>query len=274
MFKLPINIFEINKEEAGVGCGKSLFTEHKWIPEFSGKKVLDVGFGNGELLEYLYLQGNKIFGIDVGGASMKSVHDMGLDTRGELIKLDASTEQLPWPKDSFDVVFATECMEHMDNPLHAILEIKRTLKDGGELYVSIPEVEDKFGFHGGKHSYIYPGLFQRESIRWFFTMSYFSILRYREHGGTAQYHLLNRKTGGLFLDPFSVVKGNFYAIDIYAWLDNQKWLSSWKEIEYKEREHIRTVLDLPKYEPRGDYVAVSGHLLSRDFYTNLTGKKV
>ncbi len=272
MFKLPFDIYEINVEESGIGCGKSLFTEHKLIPEFSGKKVLDIGFGSGELLKYLYSLGNEIYGIDVGEASMKSVNTRGL--KGEFLKLDASTSQLPWPENFFDIVFATECMEHMDNPLHAILEIKRTLKDGGELYVSIPEFEDKFGFHGGKHSYIYPGLFQRESIRWFFTMSYYSILRYREHGGTAQYHLLNRKSGVVFLDPFTVVKGNVYATDIYGWLDNQKWLNSWKELEYREMEHIRTNLDLPKAEPRGDdYVAVSAHLLSKRFYMKLTGGK-
>ncbi len=265
MFELPIDIYKINKDEAGVGCGKSLFTDHKWIPVFSGKKVLDIGFGNGELLEYLYSQGNEIYGVDVGDAAIKYLDTRNLRAKGEFFKLDASTEKLPWQENYFDIVFATECMEHMDNPLHAVLEVKRVLKDNGEFYVSIPEFEDKFGFHGGKHAYLYPGLFQRESIRWFFTITYFTILRYREDGGTAQYHLLNRKTGETFMDPFTVAKGNVYAMDIYSWLGNQKWLNTWKEIEEKELEHIKT-LDFSKPEIKGDIVSVSEHTLSEGFF--------
>ena len=44
MFKLPIDIYDINKCESGIGCGKSLFVDHHWIPEFSEKNVLDIGF--------------------------------------------------------------------------------------------------------------------------------------------------------------------------------------------------------------------------------------
>lgn len=268
MFELPLDIYKINMNESGIGCGKSLFIDHKWIPEFSGKNCLDVGFGNGELLEYLHSQGNKIYGVEVAEASLVLTLDKrNLRNKGELVKLDICSNTLPWTDDFFDVVFATECFEHMDNPLHAILEIKRTLKDGGEFYISIPEFEDKFGFHGGKHSYVYPGLFQRDTARWFFTMSYFTILRYRENGGTAQYHLLNRKTGGVFLDPYTVVKGNVYAIDIYSWLGNQKWLDTWKEIKAKELEHIKT-LDFSKFDTMdgGDLVLVSAHVLSKNFF--------
>ena len=269
MFELPLDIYKINKDESGIGCGKSLFTDHKWIPVFSEKKVLDVGFGNGELLEYLYSQGNEIYGIEVAEESIAlALIKRKLRNKGELVKLNVCEEMLPWTENFFDVVFATECLEHMDNPSHAVLEIKRALKDNGDFYVSIPEFEDKFGFHGGKHSYIYPGLFQREAIRWFFTMSYFTILRYREDGGTAQYHLLNRKTGGPFLDPFTVAKGNVYATDVYSWLGNQKWLNTWKEIAMKEREHIKT-LDFSKYETTGDFVLVSDHLLSKNFFEGI-----
>lgn len=266
MFELPIDIYKINKDEAGVGCGKSLFTDHKWIPVFSGKKVLDIGFGNGELLEYLCSQGNEIYGVEVAEESIATaLNKRNLRNKGELIKMDICKEILPWSDNFFDIVFATECLEHMDNPLRAVLEVKRTLKDKGEFYVSIPEFEDKYGFHGGKHAYLYPGLFQRESIRWFFTITYFTILRYRENGGTAQYHLLNRKTGGTFMDPFTVAKGNVYAMDIYSWLGNQKWLNTWKEIEDREWEHIKT-LDFSKPDIKGDIVSVSEHTISKRFF--------
>ena len=40
---------------------------------------------------------------------------------------------LPFKNDSFDVVLATEVLEHLKEPQRALNEMKRVLKDGGKL---------------------------------------------------------------------------------------------------------------------------------------------
>lgn len=56
----------------------------------------------------------------------------------DYVKIEGGTE-LPWQDNSFDVVASRHALEHIANPVSAILEWKRILKPGGLVYVSVPD---------------------------------------------------------------------------------------------------------------------------------------
>jgi SAM-dependent methyltransferase len=93
--------------------------------------VLDVGAGAG-ILPAMNFRGfaARICGIDL---DPRVVHNPNLDEG-----LVADAGKIPYPDASFDVVFADNVMEHLDNPLGAFREINRVLKPGGVLLFKTP----------------------------------------------------------------------------------------------------------------------------------------
>lgn len=74
----------------------------------------------------------------------------------KLILKKGSGECLPVDDDSFDVVIAFECIEHMESPYTFILEAKRVLKPSGYLICSVPfGINDIFAeiLHGSCNTY-------------------------------------------------------------------------------------------------------------------------
>ncbi|MEN8183541.1 MAG: class I SAM-dependent methyltransferase [Myxococcota bacterium] len=49
-------------------------------------------------------------------------------------------DRLPIPDASFDYVVCIDGIEHLENPYHALREFARTLRPGGELFLSTPNV--------------------------------------------------------------------------------------------------------------------------------------
>ena len=53
------------------------------------------------------------------------------DVRGDVTAM-------PFKENEFDVIFCFEVLEHVRNPVKAVMEIRRTLKPGGQAFVSTP----------------------------------------------------------------------------------------------------------------------------------------
>ena len=89
-------------------------------------RILDIGSGEGNLVEKYYNQGYKIEGIDLNYSS-KFVK------RGNIL-------DLPYKKDSFDVVLCLDTLQYLnfEQQEKALQEIKRILKIGGYIIFAIP----------------------------------------------------------------------------------------------------------------------------------------
>jgi len=219
--------YEQLKGQRGVGAGS---TSQYFYEMPRGKRVLEIGFGQGELVQSLLEKNNAVYGVDIGLESMTGAIKDGFIDKAHLLWLDVSTERLPWLNDFFDTAYCTECIEHLENPGHMFLEAKRVLKPDGKFIVSFPRPEDNLGYGGGEHAHFYPGFLIRKSFRMFCQQMYFKILKYFEFGSTAWYLLENIKDNdqeGIHL----VLQGNYDEEVLYGKLKEKAWDDK-KEIRY------------------------------------------
>ena len=103
--------------------------------DFAGKRVLDVGCGNGYVLSRFAREGAHTTGIDL------TERAVGLSRRRfEIAQLVGqftvgSAEQLPFPDDAFDCVTSMGVLHHTPDTPGAVAEVRRVLKTGGRLIV-------------------------------------------------------------------------------------------------------------------------------------------
>ncbi len=106
-----------------------------------GEAVLDVGCGTGTLLLGVARQigtTGRVVGVDPSQEQLAHARAKAA-RRGLSIEFQIGViEQLPFPDQTFDVVFSTLMMHHLPAPLkrQGLLEIARVLKPGGRLVIA------------------------------------------------------------------------------------------------------------------------------------------
>jgi len=106
-----------------------------------GEQALDVGCGTGTLaLEVARRVGRtgRVAGIDPGAVQIARARAKAARRRLPIEFQIGVIEQLPFPDQSFDVVFSTLMMHHLPAPLkrQGLAEIVRVLKPGGRLVIA------------------------------------------------------------------------------------------------------------------------------------------
>ena len=99
--------------------------------------ILDLGCGNGHLVNYLISKGYNAYGTD---ASENGITIANRNNPGKFFLQDLSTGELPvgLQKLNFDTIISTEVIEHLYDPLGFIAFCKAVLSDKGELIISTP----------------------------------------------------------------------------------------------------------------------------------------
>ena len=95
-----------------------------------GKKVLDLGCGRGE---YLQNFSKDSLGIEISKPNIKYCHKKGLKVLTQDLNLE-----LPLSSHSFEAIFCSHVLEHLESPIKMLREIKRVLKKGGILVIGLP----------------------------------------------------------------------------------------------------------------------------------------
>ena len=216
------NIKEQLKDESGVGAGAGT----DWFKPYPiDSKVLECGFGQGELIRKLASLGNEVVGLDIGGASHSQAKEKGTDKIAKLHYLDISHEIFPYTDNYFDEVYCLECIEHLESPGHMFREVKRVLKPDGFFILAFPRFEDNGDFLSGRHAHFYPGFLLKHSFRLFCDQMYFKLLKYKENGSSSWVWLKNIKTGNE-IGTQEIIRGNFSYEQLFSHLHDEE---AWKE---------------------------------------------
>jgi SAM-dependent methyltransferase len=112
----------------------------------AGDRVLDLGCGGGRHAFECFRRGAHVIALDLresdlrgAGAMFQAMRDAGEvpdDARAMPVRGDAY--HLPFPDGAFDVVIASEILEHIPRDHDAIAEAVRVLRPGGRLAVTVP----------------------------------------------------------------------------------------------------------------------------------------
>jgi 2-polyprenyl-3-methyl-5-hydroxy-6-metoxy-1,4-benzoquinol methylase len=154
-----------SKTTGPIGGGdRFAWIHNRYAASWKNLRILEIGCGEGSLLGLL-AGNNEVHGVDISLSGVEQTRKKGFPCH----HLDASNEALPYLDGTFDVVITLETIEHVENPHRMIWEIKRVLKDGGDLLISIPG-------EAVYHPFIYPGLFTRRNFDKFLTLLAFDVL--------------------------------------------------------------------------------------------------
>ena len=127
-------------------------------PVPAGSRVLVAGCGLGHEAKYIYdTLDVELVGVDVAvewDSELSSVDD------GRFRLLEGSVQQLPFPDDSFDLVFYHHVIEHVPDPAASLVELARVLRPGGLIYVGTPNRHRAVGYVGSFDSSL------RDKLRW------------------------------------------------------------------------------------------------------------
>ncbi|MCZ2807717.1 MAG: class I SAM-dependent methyltransferase [Candidatus Bathyarchaeota archaeon] len=124
----------------------------------SGLRVLDVGCGHGLISEQIRKMGNYVTCVDLPTIT-SLVH-----RRLALVAVAADAEHLAFASNNFDVVLASELLEHLWNPHVFLDEANRVLRDEGHAIIEVPE--------------------GREGLRWDSHIQYFTLEGLKQVCGT------------------------------------------------------------------------------------------
>jgi SAM-dependent methyltransferase len=102
------------------------------IPYKKDGKILDVGCGNGNHLEWFKSHGWEVYGVEINEEASNICRRKGIKIHNGILQ-DAN-----FCDDFFDVVSLVQVLEHMPDPSESIKEISRILKPKGILLIGVP----------------------------------------------------------------------------------------------------------------------------------------
>jgi ubiquinone/menaquinone biosynthesis C-methylase UbiE len=123
------------------------FTEHMRDAAITKAKlpsnaiVADVGTGTGFVARGLAEHASKVIGFDAS-PEMLAVAQRNLSAFGNVELREAPGDQLPVSDNTFDGVFANMYLHHAPEPVRAIKELVRILKQGGVLCITDLDTHD------------------------------------------------------------------------------------------------------------------------------------
>jgi 2-polyprenyl-3-methyl-5-hydroxy-6-metoxy-1,4-benzoquinol methylase len=107
-------------------------------------KILDIGCSSGIFLKDLEKLGfnpNNLFGIDISKKAISNCKKSGLQNT---FVMDAQEINL---KEQFDIIIASDCLEHLQEDEKALQNWKTLLKPNGTMYVFVPAFTSLWSYH-------------------------------------------------------------------------------------------------------------------------------
>jgi 2-polyprenyl-3-methyl-5-hydroxy-6-metoxy-1,4-benzoquinol methylase len=102
----------------------------------AGEKLLEIGFGAGHFLRSASSAGYDVYGIDVDTSNYDR---LSKEFPGHILNCDVY--EANYPSGMFDVTYMRDVFEHVPNPKPLLRELNRATRDGGLVFIEVPNIE-------------------------------------------------------------------------------------------------------------------------------------
>jgi len=104
------------------------------------RKVLEIGGGSGEHLPFLnYIPTQSYTSLDLRRIlTEEHLSKIPIDFKSKITFVEGNAESLPFEDETFDRVFSTCLLHHVDDVLAVLLEARRVTEIGGEIAFILP----------------------------------------------------------------------------------------------------------------------------------------
>src|SRR5687767_5651358 len=125
------------------GAGAAIHYEHLQRYEWArhlvrGKRVLDLGCGEGYGAFLLARDAREVVGVDIDADTIVHARNRYGSLRRKLTFIEGALTEVPADQRTFDVVVCFEALEHITEHDRMFAEVRRVLAEGGVLVVSTP----------------------------------------------------------------------------------------------------------------------------------------
>lgn len=107
----------------------------KRIPDLVKRRILDVGSGRGTFLIDATQHGAHPVGLEMNEGYMEQAYTKA---PFPLVQVQGNAEKLPFSNRSFDFINVCEVIEHVEDPIKMLHELRRVLALNGIVYLSVP----------------------------------------------------------------------------------------------------------------------------------------
>jgi ubiquinone/menaquinone biosynthesis C-methylase UbiE len=150
-----------------------------------GDRALDLGCGDGRFTAELAAAGARALGADVAEAALERARSRYPELEFQLVGIDSP---LPFADGAFDVVWASEVIEHVGDTARWLSEVRRVLVPRGRLLLTTPSHGRLRVLAGGIERFSPPlgdhlHLYTRASLRRLLDEFGFGQVRVRAAGG-------------------------------------------------------------------------------------------
>jgi SAM-dependent methyltransferase len=115
-------------------------TIKNFINKLKPESILDLGCGSGNLLKNTISEHHDVTGIDILPEAVKYCKKRIPDANF----LQADATSIPFKKKRFDLIIALDVIEHIEDDLNFLKEVRSTLKDDGKIIITAPAYQSLF----------------------------------------------------------------------------------------------------------------------------------
>lgn len=114
---------------------------YRKLPTKTGS-LIDIGAGNGLILKFFKLKGFEVSGIEL---EKDQVHQMQIDYKLKGVKVVQGDITKLTGKEEFDVVIASDVIEHIEDDASALKNLYSFVKKDGHLVITVPAHSHLYG---------------------------------------------------------------------------------------------------------------------------------
>ncbi|MFX1343480.1 MAG: class I SAM-dependent methyltransferase [Promethearchaeota archaeon] len=108
-------------------------------PYLKGKSILEIGFANGDMTQYLFRHFEVVIGLEGGQPFIEKIKKRFPEhyKSGQLKIIHTLVENFD-SEDKYDVVLMSHVLEHLDNPVEILRKLKKFVKKDGVILILVP----------------------------------------------------------------------------------------------------------------------------------------